>query len=128
MYDLCCASEVCEANEVHNHKYKTMTRYSLEPRDRRYVEGYGFLSFARNFGNRYGKKLVDSAAKQVKQSGKEALKTASKRVVQKTAEATGDLIGSKIADKIVKHKPKPEEEVPISPEKRQQIINDLRLV
>ena len=25
-------------------------RYSIEPRDRRYVKGYGFLSFARNIG------------------------------------------------------------------------------
>ena len=25
-------------------------RYSIEPRDRRYIKGYGFLSFARNIG------------------------------------------------------------------------------
>ena len=37
-------------------------RYSTEPRLRKYVKGYGFLSFARNFGNIYGKKLMDSAA------------------------------------------------------------------
>ena len=30
-------------------------RYSVEPRKRRYVKGYGFMSFARNFGNKYGK-------------------------------------------------------------------------
>ena len=24
-------------------------RYSIEPRERRYVKGYGFLSFARNY-------------------------------------------------------------------------------
>ena len=29
-------------------------RYSIEPRERRYIKGYGFLSFARNFGNKYG--------------------------------------------------------------------------
>ena len=29
-------------------------RYSIEPRERRYVKGYGFISFARNFGNKYG--------------------------------------------------------------------------
>ena len=27
-------------------------RYSIEPRERRYVKGYGFMSFARNFGNK----------------------------------------------------------------------------
>ena len=32
-------------------------RYSIEPKERRYVKGYGFLSFARNFGNKYGKKI-----------------------------------------------------------------------
>ena len=32
-------------------------RYSLEPTYRKYVQGYGFLSFARNFGDKYGKKI-----------------------------------------------------------------------
>ena len=75
-------------------------RYSIEPRDRIYVKGYGFLSFAKNMGkslsNKYGQKLLDIA----KKSTADAIKTASKRAIQKTAEATGDLIGSKIADKI----------------------------
>ena len=60
-------------------------RYSLELKFRKYVQDYGFLSFAKKFGDKYDKKLMD---------------TASKRVVQKTAEATGDLIGNKIADEI----------------------------
>ena len=42
-------------------------RYSIEPRDRMYVKGYGFLSFAKNIGkslsNKYGQKLLDSAKK-----------------------------------------------------------------
>ena len=33
-------------------------RYSLEPTYRKYVQGYGFLSFARNFGDKYGKKII----------------------------------------------------------------------
>ena len=40
-------------------------RYSVEPRERRYIKGYGFLSFARNFSNKYGKKLMNTAIKQV---------------------------------------------------------------
>ena len=36
-------------------------RYSLEPRYRRYVHGQGFISFARNIGNKYGKKLFDKS-------------------------------------------------------------------
>ena len=71
-------------------------RYSTKPRFRKYVKGYGFLSFARKFGDKYGKKLMDTATK----TGMDATKTASKRVVQKTTEATGDLIGNKIADEI----------------------------
>ena len=73
---------------------------------------------------------MDTAIKR----GMNAAKTASKRVVQKTAEATGDLIGKKIADKIIsigkpkeKEKPKETGGIYISPEKRQQIIDDLRL-
>ena len=49
-------------------------RYSIEPRERRYVKGYGFLSLARNLGahatkaaknlsNKYGQKLADTAKK-----------------------------------------------------------------
>ena len=71
-------------------------KYSTEPKFRKYVKGYGFLSFARKLGDRYGKKLIDTATK----TGTDAAKTASKRVVQKTAEAARDLIGNKIADKI----------------------------
>ena len=40
-------------------------RYSIEPNDRIYVKGYGFLSFAKNMGknlsNRYSKKLINTA-------------------------------------------------------------------
>ena len=67
-------------------------------------------------------------------TGIDAAKTASKWVVQKTAEATENLIGNKIADKITsagkskeKDKTKKAEEIYIPPEKRQQIIGDLRL-
>ena len=71
-------------------------RYSTEPKFRKYVKGYGFLSFATKCGDKYGKKLMDAATK----AGIVAAKTAWKIVVQKTAGATGDLIGNKIADRI----------------------------
>ena len=75
-------------------------RYSIEPKEKRYVKGYGFLSFAKNIGrslsNKYAQKFVDTA----KKSATDALKTASRRAIQKTAEATGDLLGNKIADRI----------------------------
>ena len=102
-------------------------RYSPEPRFTTYVKGYGFLSFARTFRDKYGKKLMNAATK----TGIDAAKIASKRVFQKIAEATGDLIGNKIADTIIsidksKEKEKTEEieEIYIP---QQQTINDLRL-
>ena len=105
-------------------------RYSTEPKFRKYIKGYGFLSFARKFGDKYGKTLMDTATK----TGIDAAKTTSKRVVQTTAEATGDLIGNKMADKITsigktkeKEKINKPEEIYIPPEKRQQIIDDLKL-
>ena len=123
-------------------------RYSIEPRERRYVKGYGFLSFARNIGthatkfaktlnNKYGQKLADSA----KKSATDALKIAGKRTIQKTAEASGDLVGNFIADKVTSISKKPtsephsnvvSSEIPkaryISPHKRQKIIDELRLI
>ena len=69
-------------------------RYSTEPKYRKYVKGYDFLSFARKFGDKYTKKLKDAATK----TEIVAVKTASKRVVQKTTETT-NLIGNNIADK-----------------------------
>ena len=87
-------------------------RYSTEPKFRKYLKGYSFLSFARKFGDKNGKKLMDTATK----TGIDAVKTASRRVVQKTAEATADLIGNKIADNITslgktKSKEKEENEI-----------------
>ena len=156
-------------------------RHSLEPEYRRYVKGYGFLSFARNFwgkygksmtssksvkklmnstiktgtnfNNKYGKKLTNTAIK----TGKDFATIAGKKIVHKSAEATGDLVGNKIADKItsmgrskelgcdvgsaadpaVKPRSKKEkdetnimeetQEIYIPPEKREQIIKDLKL-
>ena len=88
------------------------------------------MSFSRRFGDIYGKKLMYTATK----TGIDTTKSASKRVVQKTAEAKGDLVGNKRTDKITslgkskeKEKTKKAEEIYIAPEKRQQIIDDLRL-
>ena len=108
-------------------------RYSLEPKYRKYVQRYGFLSFAKKFGDGHLKELMNTAAK----TGSDAAKTHHKRVVQKTAKATRDLIGNKITDKITlvgrskskekKDKTNEIEEIYIPPETRQQIIYDLRL-
>ena len=104
-------------------------RYSTEPKLRRYVKKYGFLSFAKKFGDKYGKKLMDTGTK----TEIDAVKTASKRVIEKTTEATGGFIGNK-TDKITslgktKSKEKEEErqEIYIQLKKRRQIFDDLRL-
>ena len=47
-----------------------MQQYSVEPRTRKYVKGYKFLSFSR----KYKKQLLDT--------GLDSLKTASKKVVK----------------------------------------------
>ena len=96
----------------------------------------------KSLSNKYGQKLLDS----IKRSTTDATKTASKGAIQKTPEATWDLIGNKIADKITSvSKKKSAKELPndeteedvervtpkkryISPEERQQIIDELRLV
>ena len=132
-------------------------RYSIEPRERRFVKGYGFMSFARNFGNKYGKKLMNTAIKTgtnfnskygkkltdtAIKTGKDFATIAGKKIIHKSAEATGDLIGNKIADKITAKPSKKSQneeiqsdevnnEIPkerfISPKERQKIINELKL-
>ena len=125
-------------------RYQTVNKY------RKYVQGHGFLSFARKFVTKYGKKLMDTAVNTKGKYGKQLLdttkkqgtnfvKTAGKKIIDKSVIATGDLIGTKIADKITSlgnkqkndekenENVKKQEEIIFPPEKRQQIINDLRL-
>ena len=111
------------------------------------------MSFARNIGNKYGKKIFDKSldvGKSMKKkygkkilddslsAGKDFAKIAGKKVLTKSAEATGDLIGNKIADRITKRAKNKEQkeddrimeeaqEIIIPPEKREQIIRDLKL-
>ena len=101
-------------------------RYSIEPRERRYVKGYRFMYFARNFNDKYSKSLMDLS--------KTFAKTAGKKILKETAKATGDLIGTKIANKITA-KPHNKDEVIngipkeryISPKERQKFIDELKL-
>ena len=99
---------------------------------------------SKNFIDKYSRKFLDFA----KQSATDALKTFSKRVTQKTVETTGYLIDNKIANKITgvsknslqnnsetvtnENDNKIPIELPkeryISPEERQKIIDELRLI
>ena len=128
-------------------------RYSLEPHYRRYVQGQGYMSFARNIGNKYRRKIFDKSldvGKSMKKkygkkildnslsAGKDFAKIAGKKVLTKSTEATGDLIANEIADRITKSAGNKEQkeddrimeeiqEIIIPPEKREQIIRDLKL-
>ena len=84
--------------------------------------------------NKYGRKILDKSM----DAGKDFAKTAGEKVLTKSAEATGDLIGNKIADRITKsfrNKEQKEDdrimeetqELIISPEKKEQILKDLKL-
>ena len=106
--------------------------YSIEPRERRYVKEYGFMSFARNFSDKYSKSLMDKGI----DLSKYFAKTAGKKILKETAKATGDLIGDKIADKTTakpskKSHDEVNNEIPkeryISPKERQKIIDELKL-
>ena len=130
--------------------------YHTDNKVRKYVQGCGFMPFAKKFGTKYGKKFVNKgisafkrlkpAAKKFNQSkyGHQALKKeglkvgklAGKQVSEKIIPAAVDLAGSKIADKItplkISEEGEPqkeiqeEQEIIIPPNKRQQIIDDLR--
>ena len=53
--------------------------YSIEPRGRRYVKEYDFLSFARNFSDKYSKSLMDKGI----DVSKKIAKTAGKKILKK---------------------------------------------
>ena len=70
-------------------------RYSFEPKYRKYVPGYGFLSFARKFRNMYDNKLVNTgissaktfhkskSGKEIKKQGIKLAKTSGKKILKK---------------------------------------------
>ena len=71
------------------------------------------MSFAKNIGNKYGRKIFDKSIDVSNKYGRKILdksmdaskdfaKIAGKKVLQKSAEATGEMIGNKVADRITK--------------------------
>ena len=95
-----------------------MRWYSIEPKTRKYVRGYGFLSFAR----KYKKQLLDT--------GLAAVKTASKKLVHKV----GEFIGNKITDAITKSNDdnieiqEPVEEIIIPSEEKVEILKKIHRI
>ena len=64
-------------------------RDSMEPRKKKYVKVYVFLSCGQNFVNKCCPKFVN----QVKRSETDVLKVISKRAIWKITEATGNFMG-----------------------------------
>ena len=128
-----------------------MTRYSVQPRDWKFVKGSGFFLFAKNTGKSIGKnvcknlsvKFSEKFFDHAKQYVTDAFKITSKREIQKKLEATGHLICNKIGNKVTgvsknpqqnnfetvtnEHDKEIHKELYISPEERQEIINGLTL-
>ena len=88
-------------------------RYSLEPNYRKYVQGQGFMSFAKNIGNKYDRKIFDKSidvsnkyARKIldksMDASKDFAKITGKKVLHKSAEATGEMIGNKVDYRITK--------------------------
>ena len=112
------------------------------------------MSFAKNFGSKYGKKIFNKGisdsetigtsaknfnesnrGKTLKKEGSKFLKTSGQKALEKLAPAIGDYVVSKVADKTtslkVSNNQEPreeiEEEIIMPPHQRQKIFNDLRL-
>ena len=71
-----------------------MMHYLIRTRDRIFVKGYGFLSFAKNFGKNGSKsfsgKYSQNPLDHAKQSATDAVKAASKIAIENTAEPTSN--------------------------------------
>ena len=107
------------------------------------------MSFAKNIGNKYGRKIfgksIDASNKYGRKildksmdAGKDFAKIAGKKVLHKSAEATEEMIGNKVADRITKSSRnnaqkegdrimEETQEILTPPEKREQIIRDSKL-
>ena len=76
-------------------------RYSLEPSYRKYVHGHGFMSFAKNIGNKYGKKIFDKSI----DIGKKMSNKYGRKILDKSMDAGKDfakIAGKKVLTKIKK--------------------------
>ena len=58
-------------------------RYSTEAKYRKYVKEYRFLSFVRKFGDKYGRKLMDTVKKNRNRCYKNCFQNISSKKLQK---------------------------------------------
>ena len=116
-----------------------MTRYSVQSRDRIFVKGYGFLSFAKNIGENTGKNI----SKHLSGKYSPGMLAMHQKLLDHAKKSATNFIVNKSANRITKvsknsqwnnsktvtnkHNEKIPKERYISPEERQDIIDNLRL-
>ena len=121
-----------------------MTCYSIKPRHQIFVKGYGFFSFAesmrkhidKNISKNWSSKYSQNLFYNTNKPATDAIKTTLKRVIQKTEEGLKSQgLNYGIVQRQLQMKQRISElkrGIPkntyISPEKRQQIIDGLKLI
>ena len=72
--------------------------YSKDNQIRKYVKGYGFMSFAKNFGSKYGKKFLNkgiSASKRIKNTASKFNQSKYRNILRNQGSEFGKIAGKK---------------------------------
>ena len=54
-------------------------RYSIEPKDRICLKGYGFMSFGKNLSNKYSQNIIDTTKKSAMNAIKNSITTSNSK-------------------------------------------------
>ena len=72
--------------------------YSKDNQIRKYVKGYGFMSFAKNFGSKYGKKFLNkgiSASKRIEDTASKFNQSKYDKILKNQGTEFGKIAGKK---------------------------------
>ena len=78
--------------------------YRTDNRIRKHVQEYGFLSFAKKFGSKYGKTFINkgiSASRRLKTAAKKFSESKYGKTLKKERLKFGKLAGKQLSDKII---------------------------
>ena len=78
--------------------------YHTDNRIRKYVQGYGLLPFAKTFGSKYGKKMINKGAnvsKRIKTAAKKFNQSKYGKILKKEGPKVGKLAGKQLSGKII---------------------------
>ena len=73
--------------------------YSKDNQIRKYVKGYGFKSFAKNFGSKYGKKFLNkaiSASRRIKDTASKFNQNKYGKILKNQGTEFGKIAGKKL--------------------------------